>query len=73
MFSGATASFAEIAALRSWPLPSGYHARSPSAPRSASIAFGEDPRGFSLEASLRMAASAMPSSRAVSAMGFPGT
>ena len=39
----------------------------------AASAFGEDPSGFSFDAILRMSASARPSSRAVSAIGLPGT
>ena len=36
-------------------------------------AAGEEPSGFSFDAILRMSASGIPSSRAVSAIGLPGT
>jgi hypothetical protein len=50
--------------------PSGYQLASPRARRAASIAFGEGPRGFSLEASLTAWILRSCSS---SSMGFPGT
>ena len=54
-------------------LPSGYRCALLSAARIASIAFGEGPSGFSFEASLMIASGSMPSSRAVSSVGFPGS
>ena len=73
MFSGARPSLIAIALHRQKPLPSGYRCELSNAARIACTALGEGPSGFSFDASLMIPSESIPSSRAVSSMGFPGS
>src|ERR671919_1992014 len=69
--SGGKPSLAASACTTEKLVSAGYRWTLESASRSAAIANGEGPRGFSLDASLT--ASVIPYSRSVSSIGFPGT